>query len=393
MVIGKWQSGSRAFLRDVLENDVLSDPSRLESYSKGLFVFPDRLELHLGISCQCKCRMCWRWEKEWTQEQTGLYHSKTSDLLRENEITALIEEFQRNGGRLLYLSGGLEFFSSQFSMHVLKECKRFGLRVRAYTNGVSNAFDDHNFNKTLLTVADYIRFSIHGISAETYADVQMPHLPLENVRLEFERVLGHVANLVKIRKSSTDPCAGISICFLALGLNYTELDQAIQYWRNFGVDSLFIAKDMKEARKWFSRKEETNFRSKLKAILKQAHDHKYSPLAVVAARHAPRCSRSIQWSHKCFVAYKHPTVDPWGYVYTCNYRAHPSEQGKRFCLGKFPEDTLEHIIRKAHNDARIPLPFQCHQCPDWELAYNLCITDSMKFVHHYRLLDEPSRAG
>lgn len=368
----------KSFVKSVMETDVLPHNDRLEAYKAHEFVFPDDLELHLGSECQCSCVFCWRWKHGfWNQDDSGLYRKHQNiPLLSGTEIVGLLEEFKLYGGKRLFLSGGLEFFTSPHAVHVIRTCYKLGLQIRIYTNGVADCFDDSDVRKLILDSAEYIRFSIHANTPETYAHVQMPHRNYVAVATDFHNVRARIAKFLEDRQNSVNAenLARIRVSFLALGANCAEILPAIEYFRNLGVDSMYIASDMREVAEWFDAKQKRVFDQVMEEIRNINQVGGFKPLKVIGDRHEQRVR--VRFPARCYVPYKHPAVDPWGYVYSCCYRVNPALQFPDFAYGKFPETSLYDILRNAHDQHRIPRP-QCAQCPDWELGYNQCVEKAM----------------
>jgi MoaA/NifB/PqqE/SkfB family radical SAM enzyme len=368
----------KPFLKSIMETDVIPDNDRLDAYKANRFVFPDNLELHLGPVCQCSCVFCWRWKHgAWNHEDLGLYREHPNvPLLSQDDITNLLQEFKSHGGKRLFFSGGLEFFTSPHSTHAVKICNQLGLKIRIYTNGVAECFDDRSFRKLLLESAEYIRFSVHSNTSDTYARVQMPHRNYDEVVTDFNNVRIRIAKLLEERQESCGAAdlARIRISFLALGDNYSEILPAIEYFRDLGVDSFYVASDMREASDWFNASQRRSFDLVMEDIRERKQRGEIEPLLVLGDRHEPRVK--VRFPAKCYVPYKHPAVDPWGHVYSCCYRVNPALQFPDYAYGKFPEMSLYDILRNAHDQHRIPRP-QCAQCPDWELGYNQCIEKTL----------------
>lgn len=353
---------------------MLSDRSRLEKFEKKEFVFPDMLELHLGKTCQCACRFCWRWlNGQWREGDSGLYRGKDNLLpLPKKDVIRLLHEFKENGGKQLYLSGGLEFFTSDMAEDIIKSAAELGLTIKAYTNGVSNCFDKEEFLDLILDKVEYIRFSLHAIKSDTYAKVQMPHRDREAAEEEFKKVRERITKLVKRRKQCKDLSkkAKIFIAFLVIGDNFLELKEAIDVWKEVGIDSFDIRVDMREKERWFTKKQEKDLEKIMKEIRVQREKGFYNPMKVTGERHEAR--HQIKLPERCFIPFKKPTVDPWGVVYACCYGAHPSLQHHKYELGNLHKETLKEMLERLHNNRIIPLP-HCAQCSDWELNYNQCI--------------------
>ena len=367
--------GLSNFSLNVMEEDVLPDRERLERFKDKEFVSLDSLELHLGPACQCACLFCWRWsDDQWKKGDLGLYRGKEDcSLLLKEDVENLLKDFKANGGKQLYLSGGLEFFTSEIAEDVIKFAAELGLQIKVYTNGAADCFDNEDFLDLILDKVEYIRFSMHAIRPETYADVVMPHINKETAERYFERVRGRIKKMVERRNRSEDPTkkAKIGISFLAINKNFRELEEAIDEWKKTGVDSFFIAVDMREKVKWFTTEEKEEFMEIIEKIREENEQGSYSPMQVGGDRHVAR--EKVSLAEKCFIPLKHPTVDPWGFVYTCCFRAHPSYQHHTFELGKLHREKLVDILKRAHEREDIPLPFHCGQCLDYELTFNRCI--------------------
>ena len=377
--IGVKPFGASKFLLSVMEEDVLGDRGRLEKFKDGEFAFPDTLELHLGRDCQCSCRFCWRWlNEEWEEGDLGLYKGREGNPhLKKEDVENLLHDFRANGGKKLYLSGGLEFFISEIAEDVIKCAAKLGLQIKVYTNGVAACFDKQEFLDLILDNVESIRFSMHAIKPDTYADVVMPHSEKVVAEEYFEKVIGQIKKIVERRKQCEDPTekAKVGISFLAIGRNFLELEEAIGEWKNAGVDSFFIAVDMKGAEEWFTKEQEKHFEKIMERIIDKSEGGSYAPMRVSGNRYVER--HQIKLSEMCFIPFKHPVIDPWGHVYSCCYRAHPSLQHRKFELGKIPDEKLGEILKRSHDSNEIPLP-QCAQCLDWDLMYNRCVNKILK---------------
>jgi MoaA/NifB/PqqE/SkfB family radical SAM enzyme len=365
------------FLKSIMVDNVLTDNDRIKAYQAGDFVFPDTIELHLGLTCQCACIFCWRWSGGGRSKgDSGNYRvDRSLAVMTAEDITALLTTFKESGGKQVYFSGGLEFFTSPHALHAIRVSREQGLISRIYTNGLSDSFDNPDVRRLILDSSEYIRFSIHAHTSETYRKAQMPDCGQDIATSNFLRVRGRITALVADRCSGTRSQARIGISFLALGCNYNEIESAIEYYRDLGVDTFFIAADMREAADWFDCTERNNFDELLAGIRIRNDRGDFAPMTVLGDRHEPRILTRFP-SH-CFVPYKHPAIDPWGHVYSCCYRVNPSQQFQDFKYGKFPENSLYEILQSAHEQGRIPRP-QCAQCPDWELGYNQCIEEVLK---------------
>lgn len=366
--------GIPRFFQMVLETEVLPHKSRLKKFRKGEFVFPGMLELHLGKSCHCACRFCWRWSSgQWKSGDLGLYRGKKAlSPLQKQDVMKLLQEFKDNGGTQLYLSGGLEFFTSDIAEDTIKSAAELGLTIRVYTNGVANCFDKEDFMDLILNKVQYIRFSLHAVKPETYAKVQMPHRNRELAKQEFLKAKGHIVKMVERRKQYKDSSqkAKIFVAFLVINDNFREVKDATDMWKEIGIDSFDIRVDMREKECWFTQKEENELERMMEEIRVQREKGIYEPMKVSGERHAAR--RHMKLPEKCFIPFKKPAVDPWGVVYTCCYGAHPSLQHHKYELGNLHEETLGEILKRLHHDGIIPLP-HCGQCTDWELNYNRSI--------------------
>ena len=385
--------GVADFFRRIMERDVLADVQRILSFREQQFVFPDSLELHLGPACQCACRFCWRWDNgQWTRGDLGLYrkelrtaqHLKASEfrslsgLLKIEEVQALFRDFKRGGGQRLYFSGGLEFFTSPIAEDAIRCAVDTGITsLFVYTNGVANCFDKPEFLELLVESAESIRFSLHAATPETYAFVQMPHRPQDEAEMEFRNVRHRIERILQMRNQmqSANRKAKIGVAFLVVGRNLHELRDAIQWMTRIGIDDCDIRVDMCEKEAWFSEEEITDLKRILGTIQEDREKGVFSPMVVNARFDANEHIRQkLKQQHvtHCRIPLKKPAVDPWGYVYECCYRNHPSMQDDGFLLGKFPEKSLSEILRGVHSSPRYPR-IHCRDCTDWEMAYNACV--------------------
>jgi MoaA/NifB/PqqE/SkfB family radical SAM enzyme len=362
------------FLKSIMDENVLADGVRVRAFQSGEFIFPDTIELHLGLTCQCACIFCWRWRGGGRSKgDPGDYRvDRSIPVLSAEDITELLTSFRALGGKQVYFSGGLEFFTSPHALHAIRVSRDLGLGIRIYTNGISESFDDPDVRRMLLDAVEYIRFSVHANTSETYRKAQMPNRSLECATADFHQVRERIASFVADRRllGMDRSQARIGVSFLALGCNYAETEAAIEFYRDLGADSFFIAADMREADDWFDTSQRSGLDALLKEIRLRNERGEFAPMTVRGDRHEPRIL--TRFPSRCYVPYKHPAIDPWGHVYSCCYRVNPSQQFQDYKYGKFPEEGLFQILKRAHDQGRIPRP-QCAQCPDWELGYNQCI--------------------
>jgi len=372
--------GESNFTRKILESVVLSHMDRIEKYRNNEFIFPDRLELHLGPTCQCACRFCYRWESgKWKEGKSGLYPKKNNlPLLQEEAITSLLTEFQERGGSELFFSGGLEFFTSPFSEHAIREASRIGIKkINVYTNGVSDCFDKPEFLELIVKSVSSIRVSIHANLPATYAFVQMPHKELREAESEFKKVRSRIKKLVKIRNSQAGKKrTRISVSYFVVGDNLKELEESISFMQKVGVDEIDIRIDMHEKQIWFTTSQEKALTALIRTIKGNLKKGKYLPMGVnarVEARGEMRQVLKFQMAARCYIPMMKPVINPWGDVYTCCYRAHPALMKPFFKLGRYPKDgRLLDILKNKFEEGYIPYP-QCRHCTDWEMAYNTCV--------------------
>lgn len=366
--------GISSFFQMVLETEVLPDKNRVEKFRNKEFVFPNMLELHFGTSCHCACRFCWRWENgQWKPGDKGLYIGKKGyPLLQKQNVIDILHEFKENGGTQLYLSGGLEFFTSELAEDTIKSASELGLIIRAYTNGIADCFEKEDFIDLLIDKAEYIRFSVHAVNPDTYAKVQMPHRDKVSTEKEFLKLKDHIRKMVKRRKryENLSRKVRIFIAFLVINDNFHEIKEAIDMWKEIGVDSFDIRVDMRDKKRWFTKKQEEELNIIMDEISTKREHGAYHPMKLTGERHEAR--HEIKLPETCFIPFKKPAIDPWGNVYTCCYRAHPSLQHDNYKLGNIQRERLGEILKRNLKKHKIPFP-HCAQCTDWELTYNRCI--------------------
>jgi MoaA/NifB/PqqE/SkfB family radical SAM enzyme len=369
--------GPAEFVRQVLTADVLCDQHRLNQFMAQKLAFPDNIELHLGPSCQCSCDFCWRWPSGGRQAgEKGLYKGKKGRALLTLQQTAdLLDEFHDLRGSTVYLSGGLEFFTSDIAEETILHAAGQGLRLRVYSNGVSRFFSDERTVRILLEAAESIRISLHANSPETYAKVQMSHQPAESAKKKFYNVRRNVERILRVRAPS-DRCQ-VYLAFLATADNFLELEDALEYWKEKGLDSFDIRNDMMDQETSFTGRQERDFQEVMARIGEKRDRGGYEPMKVTAERQR---RREIVLPQKCYVPFKKPAVDPWGDVFSCCYGAHPALQHHQYYLGTYPRESLCGILSRMHRDAIIPRP-HCAQCTDWELAYNQCVEKALRDWH------------
>jgi hypothetical protein len=394
-------SGPADVLRKILERDVLDANARrfLDAFHRREFIFPDRLELHLGPGCQCCCRFCWRWESgAWKEGDRGLYQPLkpgsssfryllekgvrgNAGLLSPDQLKNLLAEFKQSSqvpNPILYLSGGLEFLTSDMATLALSEARRHEMQTKVYTNGVDGSLDKDEFLELLVESADLVRFSIHANTGKTYAWLQMPHKPADFGEAEFLKVRNRVERLVERRNRKHRGRPTIAVAYLVVGRNIDELRPAVEWMRKAGVDECDVRVNMQKGQSWFTPAEKDQLGKVVSEVRDQTEKGAYAPLKVNArvgqdSDLADKLRTTERWPSCCYIPLKKPTVDPWGYVHKCCYRAHPSLQQADSILGKYPEKSLRQILQSAFDDQYVPQRPHCPECIDWELAYNKCV--------------------
>jgi MoaA/NifB/PqqE/SkfB family radical SAM enzyme len=392
--------GASGIIQRIMERDAVTDIARVEAFRTEGYIFPANIELHLGLSCQCACRFCWRWSNgQWRSDDNGLYHPwppqhlswedsrkkgqavpirSPEGALSLEDVRRLLDEFHANKGQRLFFSGGLEFFTNPIAVDVVDIVSAYVPRIplNVYTNGVAQCFDRVDFLDVLVRAAESIRISIHANAGSTYAYTQMPHREARAAADEFARVRRRLAKLAERKRAAGSDRPRIGIAFLVIGPNVEELEGAIAWAQETGLDDFDIRVDMREKEKWFTTEQDRRFRSIITTIRKKSRAGVYLPMRVNArVDETDKIMRKIshKMASKCYIPMRKPAVDPWGRVFACCYRAHPSLQDEDFYLGRLPDQSLSAIIENSCRQGRIPRKHHCAYCTDWELCYNKCV--------------------
>ena len=236
--------------------------------------------------------------------------------------------------------------------------------------------------------ASQLRFSVHAATAETYANVQMPHR--SDVEEVFRRVVGRVRTAVEIR-DRLDECEGsatqIGVAFLTVPENYHELERAVDLWHEVGIDFFDISNDaLREDPRT------TTLAEQQMAELRRALDPIHKPIARDQSPGSQSDARRkldirpsredaqlvLKRPKRCYAPLYKAVIDPYGGLWTCCMRAHPGCQHGNFYLDTVASghELAGHIERRHAlplGRRKVPIYPHCRECTEYEYAANCWI--------------------
>lgn len=306
---------------------------------------PKILEVHLGNGCKLNCPFCYNRRKK--------FYNSDNELITDDCLKTLINDFAALGGEELYVSGGLEPFSAHMTVcHALLLAHRACLKARVYTNGTEPALQTSLVQEVLHCTAAQIRISVHALSLETYSKIT----GIGNAKATFELVKKTILSL--LGKGEGGPKVGIG--FLVITENVHELIEAAEYWRDLRIDFFDVRFDCAN--------EMSAFRKISKEVLhfqKLADKGHFAPMKVNIGHYA---YGKFHFASQCYAPFQKLVVDPFGNVWSCCLQAQPNYRPDWAKLGDLNTDTLTDIIRRTGE--RLPRP-HCEQCTPYEAKCNL----------------------
>lgn len=202
-------------------------------------VYPSRLGLYPGITCQFACNFCGR--REGTE-----FNSKLAKDSVDMFNTILLDHVQvPNHQKNIRLSGGLEPTTNKYISDIILNIKRLGLQAEMYTNGYNftNNWLDLHLGINLL---DKIRFSIYGYDADSYKQTT-------------EHARGHTV-LDKVENFLNRSSMPVGLNFVVLQGQLDKFSKFIDWVekvnsRTRGISWISIREDSSQNR-WYLSKEE-----------------------------------------------------------------------------------------------------------------------------------------
>jgi hypothetical protein len=374
--------GPQRFFLAVLRDALLRD-SLLASVLDGAPPSPWMLELHTGPACPCRCVFCYSMGAGLAVDERGYQYTDQAGMLDKDGFIRIINAFADAGGQRLVFSGGLEPLTCGFLPELLREGVALELDTWLYTNGLPKTLDPRGWRWVVDNLAS-IRFSVHGATADAYHATQVPHVSARAASALFERATRRVASTVgrrDDRERRGAPAAKIGVALVAVPQNWVQVPLAARMWGQMGVDFFDIRMDALTVEPRAPRlTSEQMARLKDELIREALIEVRGTRTRVSAGRRPLSEEPGYRMASRCYAPLAKVAVDPWGNLFTCCMRAHPTLSHPSFRIGKLTaaRPGLGPHLRRAS----LPLGWHCNQCPDWEVALNKACSKIEDDFHH-----------
>ncbi|MDD2703418.1 MAG: radical SAM protein, partial [Candidatus Omnitrophica bacterium] len=144
----------------VVANDLaqlLNNRAFVEAFLSGEPVCPSIVEIHPGIACCYNCVFCYN---KCDSEKPKMYYDMERFgrmPLTPERAEQIVEEFAKKGVKQIWISGGLEPFTSKETvLAIMKKAQAYNIKTRIYTNG---QFFDENVQE-IAAHSGWVRFSV-----------------------------------------------------------------------------------------------------------------------------------------------------------------------------------------------------------------------------------------
>jgi radical SAM protein with 4Fe4S-binding SPASM domain len=192
---------------------------RLAEWKAGKTMYPLYMEISPAGACNHRCVYCALDFMEYQRRflETGLLKERLSEL-------------GRLGLRSMMFAGEGEPFLHKDMVEITQHTKKSGIDTAFTTNGV---LMKKEISEKILGVTEWIKISINGATASTYAKI---HRTTEN---DFPRLMENLKEAVRIRRENKYSCT-IGMQLLLLPDNHHEAVALARLARNLGLDYLVI---------------------------------------------------------------------------------------------------------------------------------------------------------
>jgi MoaA/NifB/PqqE/SkfB family radical SAM enzyme len=318
---------------------------------------PTILELHPGLSCPASCGFCP------TQGRKTYPRARAREPLSTDEIRAIIGQFAQLGGRLLVLSGGLEPLAGP-ALPAAEWARAHGLSVHLYTSGLAPLLDDPERRARLVDAVDRVRFSLNGMSAPVYRDVQLGGRRSG----ELARVLGRIEQVARTR-TERRAIVEIGLSLVAGPRNLSDLDPALDRARALALDFFDVLLDIEG-----DGSAEPGLARSLARVRERAAAGAFAPLRV---RVSGRTGVAPMLAPLCAAPRAKVAVDPFGRVWRCCHVANPEIGGELAEIGDLRAGDLASVLSA---ERLAPRRMGCATCPDFERTFNALASDGDRGV-------------
>lgn len=299
----------------------------------------ETLELFISADCNVNCTFCYRRDRDYGDQR----------ILGTSEFLAIIDEFARDGGKQMDVSGGLEPLLSPAVADVFRTGIERGLRVNLYTIG--NALHNPKIADLLMQLSQ-IRISFTAHDRDSYVKMMgVDH---------FERVSTNARMLMQ-RKQETGAKVGIGTSYVVTPEIFRDIPKAVAFAIDLGMEFF----DLRSVSVWASNDYGPEDRAELGAILDEvrrgqasgAHGKLKVSIADTFGTITNPAANALPYVNHDLVnmlVHYRITVTPAGKVFPLNILGQPTREDERFLIGRVgAEQTLAAAMR-----GRKPIPFE-----------------------------------
>lgn len=324
---------------------------------EGTGIFPGDVELHPSIWCNLRCRFCYNRNRD--PKNAYIEAREGMKKLEPEEWRFLVRGMALDGLKHIDLVGGLEpLLDLESSRAIIETAKENGITVSLFTNGYPIDIENEALVGLLLRL-DSINISLRGGSAETHADIV-------GGRLEDLGELSRKIRFLADARGQAGSQAKISVNFVLVPENYTELPLMMDLARDAGADSAGLSTNNVMTR------DEVNLRTDQQMELARLLANEFEmmrsggkrqiavktnePLVRMlktyesGGRLSPVYAYTIGFPALCVNFWIRPIVNPYGGVYKCCVVGQPCLGVPAGIIGNVRDEagSLRKVLERAH---------------------------------------------
>lgn len=312
-------------------NIISKDREWLEYYINDKFVFPKILEIHPGPFCTHNCKHCF---------SKNIEYEEYDELMKFEDLTDVLRTCKEGGTEELWISGGKEPFTANYTSDLIQFAADIGLRVRLYTNGL--LMQGERLEAALRCYQ--IRISLNAIKPETYAIV--------NGVSCFDVVMQNLEKLLSNRLSE-DHDINVIGCMIVQPDNHNEIFEFVDNLTKLGLDMIQLRKDSVGRTGRLLTFENKRIIEQIDRIKKEC----YSNVDIRGLSRKELESKNqfypgLGTPNVCYAGAYKRSINPFGDVYYCDFCSHPVFSNERInlCIGNIKDEKIEQIFIRAFRE-------------------------------------------
>ena len=337
----------------------------IEDLIHGNFIFPGKMELHVGHRCPANCSFCYSHkmrsdlaaQRNRPAQSMPMYREELNgeEPLSLDEYKNIISDFRKNSKEsspILVISGGAEPASFPHLGDLIEYSHSLGIRVELYTSGIGlgkGKNREEEFKKLLK--CSFIRFSLNSATPSTYKK-QM------NVN-GFDLVMKNIRELVRLKHETQSPVS-LRANFVITKDNYFEIIPYAHLASELGLDQVVLRTPYTGTTSPLSLEEEQSVTASLLQLKKNAAMKKYGPMEIqmpgnfIFEGYNPRDFGIEKFDWR--TAFFSPTLTPFGHLVPRCTVANPGYYSDTYSIGKIDGEAGKDLITtlyrfyKSHYD-------------------------------------------